>query len=130
MSPATRHPPRKKLPKRLAVIDADNCTGCEACVEICPVACIELRTVDQGVKGTQSWCEVDGDRCIGCELCIRIPRRKSEPYQMLVCPWDAIEMVPPDRLPAVIARCAAENELRFLAPGLAPGVGRLMHQFS
>jgi Na+-translocating ferredoxin:NAD+ oxidoreductase subunit B len=109
MSPTTRHPPRKKLPQRLAVIDADNCTGCEACVEICPVDCIALRTVDAGVKGTQSWCEVDWDRCIGCELCIRIPRKKSELYQMLVCPWEAIEMVPPDQLPAVTACCGAGN---------------------
>src|SRR5262245_53006541 len=31
---------RKKLPKALAVVNADNCTGCEACVEVCPVDCI------------------------------------------------------------------------------------------
>ena len=29
--------PRKKLPKELAVIRADNCTGCDACIEVCPV---------------------------------------------------------------------------------------------
>ena len=29
--------PRKKLPKELAVINADNCTGCEARIEVCPV---------------------------------------------------------------------------------------------
>ena len=32
---------RKKLPKELAVIRADGCTGCEACVSFCPVDCIE-----------------------------------------------------------------------------------------
>ena len=31
---------RKKLPKELAVIRADNCTGCDACIEVCPVDCI------------------------------------------------------------------------------------------
>ena len=31
---------RKKLPKEVAIINADNCTGCEACLEVCPVDCI------------------------------------------------------------------------------------------
>ena len=32
--------PRKVIPKILAVIHADGCTGCEACLEVCPVDCI------------------------------------------------------------------------------------------
>jgi electron transport complex protein RnfB len=95
--PATveNKPARKKLPRELAVIFADNCTGCEACVAICPVDCIHTITLADGAKGIESWCEVDLDRCIGCRLCVRLPRRdKSDPYQMLVCPWEAIEMVP------------------------------------
>lgn len=95
--PATteKKPARKKLPKELAVIFADNCTGCEACVAMCPVDCIRTITVGHGVKGVESWCEVDLDRCIGCRLCVRLPRRdKSDTYQMLVCPWEAIEMTP------------------------------------
>ena len=40
--------PRKKLPKELAVINADNCTGCEACLEVCPVDCIvKIQQYDQ-----------------------------------------------------------------------------------
>jgi electron transport complex protein RnfB len=58
--------PRKKVPKELAVINADNCTGCESCLEVCPVDCIELKTIDRGiVKGTQQWCEIDLERCVG-----------------------------------------------------------------
>ena len=92
---APARPPRKKVPRQLAVIDRDHCTGCEACVEVCPVDCIELRRMDQGVKGVQSWCEIDPDRCIGCELCIRLPPRGKPPaYRLLVCPWDAIAMIP------------------------------------
>jgi formate hydrogenlyase subunit 6/NADH:ubiquinone oxidoreductase subunit I len=41
--------PRKKLPKELAVINAHKCTGCESCLEVCPVDCIEVRTIDRGV---------------------------------------------------------------------------------
>jgi electron transport complex protein RnfB len=73
--------PRKKLPKELAVIRADNCTGCEACIEVCPVDCIyKVPGEDQPVL--QSFCDIDLERCIGCSLCERW------------CPWDAIDMVP------------------------------------
>src|SRR5271156_1742734 len=56
---------RKKLPKELAVIRADNCTGCEACIEVCPVDCIyKVPGEDQPIL--QSFCDVDLERCIGC----------------------------------------------------------------
>ena len=83
-----------KLPKELAVIDHDRCTGCEACVEVCPVDCIQKVQQDPGRPDLQSWCEIDWDRCIGCKLCVRLPRKKSDPYALLVCPWEAITMVP------------------------------------
>ena len=91
-------PPRKKLPKELAVIDADRCTGCEACMEVCPVDCIAKVRPDSGLPGLSRWCEIDWDRCIGCRLCIRIPRKRLDAYQLLVCAWEAIEMVPIERL--------------------------------
>jgi electron transport complex protein RnfB len=72
--------PRKKLPKELAVIRADNCTGCEACIEVCPVDCI-YKVPGEDMPGLQSFCDIDLERCIGCALCERW------------CPWDAIDMV-------------------------------------
>ena len=96
--------PRKKLLKELAVINADNCTGCESCIEVCPVDCIELITRNLGVKGNQSWCEIDLERCVGCEVCVHIPQKKSNPYELLVCPWDAIEMVPTENVANVVAQ--------------------------
>jgi electron transport complex protein RnfB len=72
--------PRKKLPKELAVIYADNCTGCEACIEVCPVDCI-YKVPGEELPSVQSFCDIDLERCIGCSLCERW------------CPWDAIEMV-------------------------------------
>jgi electron transport complex protein RnfB len=68
----------------------------------------------------QSWCEIDWDRCIGCQLCIRVPTKKSEPYQVTVCPWGAITMVPVERMPEEVDHLggpphyAEENRSRFL----------------
>ena len=71
--------PRKKVPKELAVINADNCTGCESCREVCPVDCIELIRLDpdrgRGLgQGAEQWCEIDLERCVGCEVCVHIPQ--------------------------------------------------------
>jgi len=75
-------PPRKiKLPKILAVIEQSGCTGCEACIQFCPVDCIEIVP---GAKFPElnKLVEVDLDRCIGCKLCAKY------------CPWDTITMIP------------------------------------
>jgi formate hydrogenlyase subunit 6/NADH:ubiquinone oxidoreductase subunit I len=74
-------PPRKKVPPKLAVINQNGCTGCEACIVFCPVDCIEI------VPGAahaqfQQVVEVDLSRCIGCSLCSKY------------CPWDTITMMP------------------------------------
>ena len=104
--------PRKKLPKELAVINADNCTGCESCLEVCPVDCIELKNLPgtPGVKGNQSWCEIDIERCVGCEVCVHIPQKKTNPYELTVCPWDAIEMVPTEQVAQVVAQIGGPPE--------------------
>ena len=31
---------KKTRPRKIAWVDEDNCTGCQACVPFCPVDCI------------------------------------------------------------------------------------------
>jgi electron transport complex protein RnfB len=102
--------PRKKLPKELAVINADNCTGCESCIEVCPVDCITLIELHHGVKGSQAFCQIDLERCVGCEVCVHIPGKKTNPYELKVCPWDAIEMVPTELVAQHVAISGGPKE--------------------
>jgi H+/Na+-translocating ferredoxin:NAD+ oxidoreductase subunit B len=102
---------RRKVPKTLAIISADNCTGCESCVEVCPVDCIALVSLDRSVlKGTGCWCEIDIERCIGCEVCVHIPGHKTDRYELTVCPWDAIEMVPTELAAQAMAQIGGPPE--------------------
>src|SRR5687768_8418451 len=87
--PAAAKPKRKLFPK-LAVIRADNCTGCEACIEVCPVDCI-YKVPGEDMPSLQSFCDIDLDRCIGCSLCERW------------CPWDAIDMVKTPQIEEAVA---------------------------
>lgn len=75
----------KKLPKQLALLDEDICTGCEACVSVCPVDCIDTLPGPQ-FQSVMQICTIDLPRCIGCTLCAQ------------VCPWDCIIMVPTDEM--------------------------------
>jgi len=71
----------KRKPKQLAVIDQQGCTGCEVCLDFCPVDCILVVPGDT-FERVNKLVEVDLDRCIGCTLCAKY------------CPWETIEMLP------------------------------------
>jgi formate hydrogenlyase subunit 6/NADH:ubiquinone oxidoreductase subunit I len=75
---------KKKLPKVLALLDEDMCTGCEACMTVCPVDCISTIPGHRHEAVFQV-CTIDLPRCIGCTLCHQ------------VCPWDCITMLPTDQ---------------------------------
>lgn len=80
---------KKKLPKQLAILDEDLCTGCEACMAVCPVDCID-KVDDPAQPGyALGLCTIDLPRCIGCKLCAQ------------VCPWDCITMVPTEEVQQV-----------------------------
>src|SRR2546422_11222166 len=72
-------PVRKKKPKELAVVNQAGCTGCEVCLEVCPVDCIYVISGPE-YDVHKKLVEIDLDVCIGCKL-----RAKN-------CPWDTIEV--------------------------------------
>jgi len=50
-------------------VDAEKCTGCEECVEICPVDVYEIQ------EGKSL--PVNGEECIGCESCIEVCEQEA-----------------------------------------------------
>jgi len=75
---------KKKKPKLVAIVDEDNCTGCQACVPFCPVDCIE--TVPRDKYDTPiPPVQIRFNECIGCQICARVCTKLT---------WDAIDMLP------------------------------------
>ena len=75
---------KKKKPKIVAVVDEDNCTGCQVCVPFCPVDCI--RPVPDSKYGIPiPPVQIRFNECIGCSICARVCTKLT---------WDAIEMLP------------------------------------
>ena len=86
MAEAEEKPLRQRRPKKprpKAIVDVDGCTGCEVCMDFCPVDCI-LKLPGEEFSIVHSICVVDEERCTGCTICAR------------ECPWETIAMVYPE----------------------------------
>jgi Pyruvate/2-oxoacid:ferredoxin oxidoreductase delta subunit len=70
---------QKRLSPRVALVNYDQCTGCEACIAVAPHDTCLVRVSENPLTSSV---EVDNDVCTGCTLCMKI------------CPWDAIVMIP------------------------------------
>ena len=84
--------PKKKKAKLMAVVHMEGCTGCDVCVEFCPVDCIyhipgpEHILAENPHASMNGVVMIDEDVCIGCKLCAKY------------CPWETIEMIDYDVL--------------------------------
>ncbi|MBI4556349.1 MAG: 4Fe-4S binding protein [Candidatus Hydrogenedentes bacterium] len=77
---------KSKRPLLMAVVDEDNCTGCQVCIPFCPVDCIEpvpIHKYGLPVPPVQ----VRFHECIGCQICARVCGKLT---------WDAIRLAPID----------------------------------
>jgi Fe-S-cluster-containing hydrogenase component 2 len=78
-----------------STIDEDLCTGCEECIEVCPM---------EAIKAEDALAQVMEERCIGCGLCVA------------ACPVEAISMkerkdkgAPPETFADTLGRIANER---------------------
>ena len=69
----------------MAVVDEDNCTGCQVCVPFCPVDCIEPVDKDKYNDVPIPPVQVRFDECIGCQMCAKACDTLT---------WNAIRMMP------------------------------------
>lgn len=86
---SSKQPVRKKEPQYIAVINKNSCTSCNSCASMCPVDCIYEKDNGPG----QSYHVIDQSRCIGCQMCYRVPSESTGPWQMEICPWNAIDLI-------------------------------------
>ena len=77
---------KKVRPRTVAVVDEDNCTGCQVCIAFCPVDCIE--PVPKEKYGFPiPPVQVRFNECTGCQVCARVCTKLT---------WDAIRLMPTD----------------------------------
>lgn len=92
------HPARIVVSNYYAVVDPDECTGCETCLERCQMEAVSIGEDDTAV--------VDLNLCIGCGLCVT------------TCPTEAIHLelksedqrlVPPERARQTVMEIAKKR---------------------
>ena len=71
----------------LTICEADKCTGCGACMNICPTGCVSMEPNRYGILHPV----VNGIKCIECKKCIRICPSNNEatllPAQKVYASW-------------------------------------------
>ena len=53
--------------KNISIISKDNCTGCSACIAVCPQKCIVMQVDEDQFN----YPKIDERKCIDCGLCLK-----------------------------------------------------------
>ena len=80
-----------------AVVDADECTGCQTCIDRCQMEAVQI--INEVAK-------IDLDRCIGCGLCMSTCETGA---MSLTLKPDDQRYVPPKSLTEMYVRIAKER---------------------
>jgi electron transport complex protein RnfB len=78
--------PKRGRPRLIAVVK-ESCTGCEACVDFCPVDCIDDVSPGGHAGELVLPIRIREPECIGCRLCAKVCDELDH---------HAIEMIPVD----------------------------------
>ena len=115
--------PRKRDPRKIAVIDPELCFGAFAC-SICQAACpVEECIVEEPDSYGRIVCAVLIDKCIGCGLCVTVGNETAPGKRDFGCPadYDAIDMsVFDDVVQAVTHEAIDAGEVSAEAPEPEP----------
>ncbi len=55
----------------LPLIDADRCTGCGKCVQVCPVEAMTLVSANDPRKPKKMKARINEEICLGCAVCVK-----------------------------------------------------------
>ena len=103
--------PRKRPPKKIAVIDPDQCFGAFACA-ICQAACpVQDCIIEEQDKNGRWVCAVVVDKCIGCGLCVTLGNVTAPQPRDFGCPpdYDAIDMMEFDDVVSALEAASDET---------------------
>ena len=92
----------KKARPRLIAVVSPSCTGCEVCVDFCPVDCIDDLPRTEPIQETIPPIMIREEECIGCQVCAKVCEELDQ---------NAIEMVPVDEGKRAAGRHAAAPAL-------------------
>jgi len=91
--------------KRVAFVNTRKCTGCRACLRVCPVKAIRI---------ARRKARVDARRCIGCGACQKVCPRGAITLRRVVVPAPKPSKLPPWIRPARHWKSAGSKSVRCL----------------